>query len=560
MRTREWLYDKSLWDDELSITSNIVSRGYRGLIKPLALEQGAPVGWLWAERTSVNVFGVHELALRLPAFAGSVIALAVFPMLARRLIGAWATPVATFLIATSPALVYYAAETKQYSTDAAAAVLLLAATTELWHRTAAVPDHPGPVVEGQVDSAHAARPEENAPGSIRGSGPAAWWRGTLRPAGWWGAAWGVVAATLTWSSQPALLVAAASGLVLLCGCRHNGVRRGAVLVGGVILVLSIVAEWEVNLKNLSKDQVLGLYWQNAQAYPPRSAGPGSTMTWAARSADRIVGNLGHLTPAVVGVVLAVAGLIALAVGRRFAAALFAVILCAAFGAAMTRHFPLVGPTQQLSRLSLYLVPVVMLLLAAAVEVGLLARRLVVARGVHGAGAVAGVAIAGLAGLLVIGLTAEDGWLAGMHKFAVPDETTAGRQAIAFVAGHRQPGDVVVLGQHANAAFNFYGPRFAVRAAGRAQLKRAGAQPCAPHPFKALNIDGSRRVWLILANHASSEPANRNQLYLQALTAYGPLLDSYQGGGDAAAYLFGIDTSATTNQPPSGIYCLSVTRG
>lgn len=527
LRTREYLYDKSLWDDEIAVASNIIGRGFLGLTRPLTNQQGAPVGWLWAERVSIDVFGVSELSLRLIPFIGSLVALGVFPIVARRLVGSWSTPVATFLVATSPALIYYGAETKQYSSDTAAALLLLLASTELWRRT------------DLHREAAVTRPAEAANG---------WWH-----ARWWGLGWGLVAAVLAWSSQPTILVAAACGIVLVIGCWRNRGRSGAVLIGGVVLGGSLAAEWAISLSALSQNDKLSAYWQGAQAYPPKAGGAGPALHWVWHSANDIVGNLGHLTPTRVGVVLAVIGLAAIAVRRPVAAALFALIGAVAFGAALTRHFPLVGTDQPTSRLSLYLAPIAIMLLAAPIEAG----RLLLKRRRR----LAGIVVATVATVLVLVLTASGGWLVGLSKFASPDETTAGRQAVAFVADHQQQGDMVLLGRYASGTVGFYAPRLGVSVGGRATIAPAKNNACPADPFGALALTGPSRVWLILAHHATWEPANRTQLYLDGFTQHGRLLASFHGAGDAGAYLFQIEppTPRSGTAAPASGYCLTVAR-
>jgi hypothetical protein len=54
LRTVEWLRNRSLWLDEYAIVDNLSHRGYRRLLLPLDQNQGAPVGWLWAERTAID--------------------------------------------------------------------------------------------------------------------------------------------------------------------------------------------------------------------------------------------------------------------------------------------------------------------------------------------------------------------------------------------------------------------------------------------------------------------------------------------------------------------------
>lgn len=215
LRTREWLHDKSLWLDELTVTQNLVDRGFRGLLQPLAGNQGGPIGWLWAEHSVIKVFGVHELSLRLVPFLGSLAALAVFPIVARRLTGPLAAPAATFLIATSPALIYYAAETKQYSTDTAAALVAVAITCWAADRALTI---------GRSLS------------------------------------WGLTCGVLAWCSQPTILVAAACGVWLAARRCRDRRSAGGILAGGAILAVILAADWWVSLRRLGDNQVLQNYW------------------------------------------------------------------------------------------------------------------------------------------------------------------------------------------------------------------------------------------------------------------------------------------------------------
>src|SRR6266536_3404307 len=64
LRIRNWMHDRSLWLDEILVANNIIHRDFAQLTHPLATNQAAPVGWLWAERVSINTFGVNEYTLR----------------------------------------------------------------------------------------------------------------------------------------------------------------------------------------------------------------------------------------------------------------------------------------------------------------------------------------------------------------------------------------------------------------------------------------------------------------------------------------------------------------
>ena len=64
IRVVEFLRCRSLWLDEASVSLDIVNRSYWGLLQPLDYDQGAPIGFLWAARFLVKLFGSSELALR----------------------------------------------------------------------------------------------------------------------------------------------------------------------------------------------------------------------------------------------------------------------------------------------------------------------------------------------------------------------------------------------------------------------------------------------------------------------------------------------------------------
>jgi len=124
---RLWQYfaNASLWIDEIALAENVLRRPLSALLRqPLALDQVAPPGFLALAKASTAVFGGTEMALRLVPLASGLLALALFPRLARRFQPAWVSVFATALFALSPTLVRYSAEFKPYSTDVAVAVAL----------------------------------------------------------------------------------------------------------------------------------------------------------------------------------------------------------------------------------------------------------------------------------------------------------------------------------------------------------------------------------------------------------------------------------------------------
>ena len=65
LRLGRYVSDRSLWLDESLLALNLTTRSYRGLLETLDFNQGAPIGFLWAERLVLGALGDSELSLRL---------------------------------------------------------------------------------------------------------------------------------------------------------------------------------------------------------------------------------------------------------------------------------------------------------------------------------------------------------------------------------------------------------------------------------------------------------------------------------------------------------------
>ncbi|PPS39808.1 glycosyltransferase family 39 protein [Chroococcidiopsis sp. TS-821] len=123
VRLVQYLYNRSLWNDEAALALNIVNRSYAGLLEPLDYDQAAPVGFLFVERLATQLFGDSEYSLRLFPFLSAIIALFLFYRLAQRCLQPFAVWIALALFSSLHIIVYYATEVKQYSSDVAIAIL-----------------------------------------------------------------------------------------------------------------------------------------------------------------------------------------------------------------------------------------------------------------------------------------------------------------------------------------------------------------------------------------------------------------------------------------------------
>ena len=115
----------SLIVDDAMLALNIATRSFTGLLHPLAFEQTAPPGFLWAEKLLTLLAGVNEYALRALPLAAAIALPFFIWRLARRLVGEVPALFAAALAAASPVILQYSVTAKPYVVDALVTVILL---------------------------------------------------------------------------------------------------------------------------------------------------------------------------------------------------------------------------------------------------------------------------------------------------------------------------------------------------------------------------------------------------------------------------------------------------
>jgi hypothetical protein len=128
LRLRIYLSGRSLWLDEAMLALNLVRRDFVGLLLPLDYDQGAPLGFLLAQKLVLTLFGSGDLILRLLPFLAGCAALAGFAVWSRRILSTPGWLLAVALFALHPDLLYYTSEAKQYSLDVFIVTALLLLT------------------------------------------------------------------------------------------------------------------------------------------------------------------------------------------------------------------------------------------------------------------------------------------------------------------------------------------------------------------------------------------------------------------------------------------------
>ncbi len=119
LRVATYLWNRSMWLDELMLKSNIGGVPILYFSGPLNSNQLAPFGFLIAERAIAALLGTRNHVLRFLPLACGIGALFLFRWLARIVLPQRAALVALVLFAFSDDLIYYSSEFKPYSLDLA---------------------------------------------------------------------------------------------------------------------------------------------------------------------------------------------------------------------------------------------------------------------------------------------------------------------------------------------------------------------------------------------------------------------------------------------------------
>lgn len=318
LRACQYAYDRSLWLDEAEVSLDILHRSYSGLAKPLNRGQAAPILWLWAERTSVNLFGNSEWALRAVPLVASLVALVAFVALARRLVGPIAAGVATVAFACSPALLRYSVEVKQYGADVACVLLIVLAAVKVL-----------------------VQPRRSAL-----------------------VVWAATCVVTIWFSHASILAAAASACVVAVAVARSGSRRAMLEVVAPMLFIgaAAAADYALFLRRTADDATLRAYW--ASGFESRSLTVGGTMHWLSDAWSRVMADPGSFAFPRLALLAAGIALVFFVARRPWEGALLATLVAALSAAAVTRHYPLDG------RLVLWTIPLLIIVLAHPLDLAL----------------------------------------------------------------------------------------------------------------------------------------------------------------------------------------------
>lgn len=311
LRLRQYFSGRSLWADEAMLALNIVNRNFAQLFQPLDYDQGAPLGFLLAEKLFNAILGRHELVLRVFPLLAGLASLWLFYLLVKKTLQGEGLYLALTLFAINPQLVYYSSEAKQYIVDVAVSLALILFAL--------------PIVQAQAHRRNY---------MYLGLG-------------------GIIA---LWFSHPALFTLAGIGAALVIQflqARDYPNLRATLGIGSLWLA-NLALLYFINLRNLSQNDYLVDYW--AEGFIPLP--PWSDLGWIN---ELITYQFDiQLVPLIV-LILILAGWLVLFREQKSLGMTLAFTTLFAFTASAWRLYPVNG------RLSLFLIPLGILLLGKAFE-------------------------------------------------------------------------------------------------------------------------------------------------------------------------------------------------
>src|SRR4051795_3296331 len=86
LRLSRYIFDDSLYNDETSLSDNVLGRSFSGLLRPLSDSQAAPIAFLFSLKLTSFVFGPGEYALRLVPLLAGLVSMVLFYYLAKRVL------------------------------------------------------------------------------------------------------------------------------------------------------------------------------------------------------------------------------------------------------------------------------------------------------------------------------------------------------------------------------------------------------------------------------------------------------------------------------------------
>ena len=487
LRLLEYAGDRSLWLDEALLAPKVLHHSLGQLLQP-GNWAVTPPGFLILAKLATVAGGPGELALRAVPLVAGIASVFLFLAVARRYLPAGAVPIAAWIFALSPFLVYYAAEFKQYSLDVAVALGLL------WYAA-----------------------------EIRARGVDARRMLLWTAAGFVAVFFSFTAAFVLGGVMLALLIERARARdwpavrLLLLPCAAWGAAFGAVYL--------------LRLRGVGHGSYMQTFWASGfMPLPPRSM---ADLAWFPETFKRIfrdplgvIGDkqiTGNFFQAAAAMAAFVAGCAWAWARRRTELLLLALPIVLTLLASALHAYPFGGTWISSGRVILFLAPSFFLLIAAGAWEFL--------------GRMRAFGIA----LLFTLLAAPTAYA----LIAVPSGRTEVRPLLEYVAQQWQPGDVLYVRYQVTPAVQYYVPRLGLPADALVLAGVCARFEPGRYVDELRELQGHARVWVLFGTGTGANGFDEKGLMLGYLDHAGRKLDGVLSQG-ASVYLY--DLSAKQVAP------------
>lgn len=480
VRLRQFIFNRSLWVDEAGIAINIIRRTYAGLLEPLQGAQTAPIGFLWTQKTLVNILGSTDMVFRIFPLAAGLTALLLMPFLLRpggTLLRRLSAALALCLFAFNGRLIYFASEAKQYSVDVLVTIVLLLLARQCWRK--------------DWTSADCYR-------------------------------FGIGGVLAVWFSHPSVFVLAGlcTGLALsrLAAKQWNGfwlIAATAVVQAASFLLVYMLA---LRSSLEASSGFLNSFWQAAFAPMP----PWNESAWYTGTFSNALTDPAGLTPKLLSTALIMIGLARLiARGWELVAGL-AVAIVAAIAASAMQSYPLTG------RLLLFGLPAAYLLTVEGV------------RGVQGVLIRWNRPLALVATLVISALLIHKPAAASFETLQHPYVGEDIRSVMAYLQRHRLADDVIYVYYGAIPAFSYYAPFYGISDGG---FTWGVWSPRSPDGYISdiERFRGRKRVWFVFSHVCANCATDELRLYIGRLEQVGKRIMRSTSAG-TGVYLYDLTVS------------------
>ncbi|HXF85420.1 MAG TPA: glycosyltransferase family 39 protein [Anaerolineales bacterium] len=477
LRLRQYLTGRSLWVDEAMLALNIVNRNFAELFKPLDYDQGAPIGFLLVEKIFNLMFGRNELALRFFPLLAGLVSLWTFYLLLKHFTREAGLLLAFTLFAGNPRLIYYSSEVKQYIVDVTVTIALLLFATHAFENPS------------------------------RRNLTVLLFAGLLA----------------LWLSHPSLFILAAIGLALLISHiqKKDFANLWLVLEMGIIWLAEVGLLYFLTLRDLHSNAYMRTYWQDAFAPMP----PWRDWNWYWTSFVENMDTQFAVTRAPWIMLLLILAGWAILSRQKFS---FAITLAGTFFFNLLASSLKLYPS--LERLTLFLVPINLLLIGKAVEW--------LHQSIRAHRVLSTLVLLGLGGILLSGPLPRT-----FEQFISPKYFQHIRPSMEFLQNTWHEGDLLYLSNGAVPAFEYYAPLYGLESVSYIAGKREDYINPTIILARIEALKGNHRVWFLITHVYEKGEFNEKDFLLDYLNQIGHKRREFRQPG-TSVYLYLYDLSSS----------------